>query len=97
MSRCPFCGARGVKLRDELTLNGVGFRFDYCGRCGKNWPEALSAEVEADANPPQEDIPTSRGDASPKVVPFGAKVADMADRIKAVGRDWKFDQAGESR
>ena len=96
MSRCPFCGARGVKLRDELTLNGMPFRFDYCGRCGKNWPEALSAEVDADGYPPQEDIPTPRED-SPKVVQFGAKVADLAERVKSAGRDFKHLQAGENR
>lgn len=94
MSRCPFCGARGVKLADELTLNGVAFRFDYCGRCGKNWPPALSEQVEADGHPPQEDIPTPREQA-PRSLQFGAKVADLAERVKASGRDWKHSQAGD--
>lgn len=94
MSRCPFCGARGVKIADELSLNGVVFRFDYCGRCGKNWPPALSEQVEADAMPPQEDIPTPRAE-TPRSVQFGAKVADLAERVKASGRDWKHSQAND--
>ena len=94
MSRCPFCGARGVKLADELSVNGVAFRFDYCGRCGKNWPPALSEQVEADAMPPQEDIPTPRAEM-PRVVQFGTKVADLAERVKASGRDWKHSQAND--
>ena len=97
MSRCPFCGARGVKIADELSLNGVAFRFDYCGRCGKNWPPALSEQVEADALPPQEDIPTPRETERTQPLQFGAKVADLAERVKAAGRDWKHSQAGENR
>ena len=83
-----------MKLADELSVNGVAFRFDYCGRCGKNWPPALSAEVEADGHPPQDDIPTPRTE-TPRSTQFGAKVADLAERVKASGRDWKHSQAGE--
>lgn len=37
-SRCPFCGARGVKIADRPVIDGVTFRFDYCGHCGRNSP-----------------------------------------------------------
>lgn len=37
-SKCPHCGARGVKIADEISRDGVSFRFDYCGVCGKNYP-----------------------------------------------------------
>ena len=95
MSRCPFCGARGVKLEDHVTLNELTWRADYCGRCGKTWPADAMERVEADGQPPTDDIPMPRTEAAPKVVHFGAKVADLAERIKQQGRDWKHAQAGE--
>lgn len=39
MTTCPFCGKRGVKIADRITMQGVQFNFDYCGYCGKNWPK----------------------------------------------------------
>jgi len=38
LSRCPFCGARGVRMADRRIVDGVPLQFDYCGKCGKNWP-----------------------------------------------------------
>ena len=96
MSQCPFCGAHGVKIADELSLQGVAFRFDYCGRCGKNWPPALSEQVEADALPPQDDLPNAPREPETKPpLQFSAKVSDLAERVKSIGRDWKHSQSGE--
>ncbi len=39
LSRCPFCGARGVLINDPLTLDGTIIDDPYCGVCGKNWPK----------------------------------------------------------
>jgi hypothetical protein len=50
LSRCPRCGARGCRIADTCVLDGVSHRFDYCGRCGKNWPAAAGGE--ADRLPP---------------------------------------------
>lgn len=38
MSRCPHCGARGVKLLEPLIKDGYNTDQPYCGACGKNWP-----------------------------------------------------------
>lgn len=37
-SRCPFCGARGVKCFAPLTVDTVQVDVPYCGHCGKNYP-----------------------------------------------------------
>jgi hypothetical protein len=42
-SRCPSCGARGVYLVDEVWVDGYPMRFDYCGKCGRNYPHHLVA------------------------------------------------------
>jgi hypothetical protein len=42
-SRCPSCGARGVYLVDEVWVDGYPMRFDYCGKCGKNYPRSMVA------------------------------------------------------
>lgn len=39
LSKCPRCGARGVKIADRWEKDGVTFEWPYCGVCGKNWPE----------------------------------------------------------
>lgn len=39
MSRCPHCGARGVKLTDVVVTDGYTIVTDYCGKCGKNHPK----------------------------------------------------------
>lgn len=97
MTRCPFCGALGVKLADEVHLQELTWRLDYCGRCGKNWPKDLSARVEADGLPPAEDIPIAPPVAAGgSVVPFTAKVAQLVEGFKKERtRDWKQAQAGE--
>lgn len=38
LSRCPHCGARGVRIADSHISDGCTLVFDYCGQCGKNWP-----------------------------------------------------------
>lgn len=38
LSRCPFCGARGVKLYEPLRFDGHDVDVPYCGKCGKNYP-----------------------------------------------------------
>lgn len=38
-SRCPRCGARGVKQYQPIVLDGVPTDRPYCGVCGKNYPE----------------------------------------------------------
>lgn len=38
LSRCPFCGALGVKLFEPLTMDGHQADVPYCGKCGKNYP-----------------------------------------------------------
>lgn len=38
LSRCPRCGARGVKCFEPLTRDGYQVDVPYCGKCGKNWP-----------------------------------------------------------
>lgn len=98
MTRCPYCDARGVKLADEVAVQGVAFRVDYCGNCGRNWPKALSERVEADGVPPQDDS-GSVSDAPRRdhnqPLRFAAKVAEMAERWKPSGVDFKHSQAGE--
>lgn len=98
MTTCPHCKARGVKLADEVSVQGVYFRVDYCGGCGRNWPKALSERVEADGVPPQDDSgaisEAPRRDHN-QPLRFAAKVAEMAERMKASGKDWKHSQANE--
>lgn len=48
VSRCPKCGARGVRIADRRILDGVPLVFDYCGRCGKNWPPTDFAPPDFD-------------------------------------------------
>lgn len=38
LSRCPHCGARGVKLFEPLIMDGHQADEPYCGQCGKNYP-----------------------------------------------------------
>lgn len=38
LSRCPWCGARGVKQFDPIVLDGVPTDRPYCGKCGRNYP-----------------------------------------------------------
>jgi uncharacterized protein (DUF983 family) len=38
LSRCPHCGARGVKLFEPLRHDGYDVDVPYCGHCGKNYP-----------------------------------------------------------
>lgn len=56
MSTCPFCKARGVKIADRLTHDGVTMAYDYCGKCGRNYPRQ-------DATAP-EHVATDYGPAS---------------------------------
>jgi hypothetical protein len=95
MTRCPFCGSRGVKLSDERLVNDLPFRFDYCGHCGRNWPKDLSARVEADGPPPQDDTDAISAPAAPRVLPFGARVAEIAERFDPSGPDFKQAQGGD--
>lgn len=98
MTRCPYCDARGVKLADEVAVQGVAFRVDYCGHCGRNWPKALSERVEADGVPPQDDsgsVSESPRRDHNQPLRFAAKVAEMAERWKPSGVDFKHSQAGE--
>lgn len=37
-SRCPRCGAQGVKQFEPLMLDGHNCDVPYCGKCGRNWP-----------------------------------------------------------
>lgn len=39
LSRCPRCGARGVKLFEPLIVDGFPRDVPYCGICGRNYPE----------------------------------------------------------
>lgn len=41
LSRCPYCGARGVKQYAPIILDGVPVDRPYCGRCGRNYPPSL--------------------------------------------------------
>ncbi len=95
MSRCPHCGARGVKLEDYVHLQELTIRTDYCGRCGRSWPKQLIDTVAADGQPPTDDMPLpAPRDVEPRPAVFGAKVAQIAERLKG-GRDWKHAQAGD--
>lgn len=38
VSKCPNCGARGVKIHQPLTKDGLDCDVAYCGICGKNHP-----------------------------------------------------------
>lgn len=38
LSRCPRCGARGVKQFEPLIVDGYPRDVPYCGKCGKNYP-----------------------------------------------------------
>jgi uncharacterized protein with PIN domain len=38
LSRCPFCGARGVKQYEPLVVDGLPRDVPYCGKCGRNYP-----------------------------------------------------------
>lgn len=38
LTKCPHCGARGVKIADRRIRDGFAIVADYCGKCGKNWP-----------------------------------------------------------
>ena len=46
LSRCPRCAARGVRIADLRVVDGVELRFDYCGRCGKNWPAQAAGRAD---------------------------------------------------
>lgn len=37
-SRCPHCGARGVRCEDRRWMDGLEFSWPYCGKCGRNYP-----------------------------------------------------------
>lgn len=37
-SKCPHCGAKGVKQFQPLTKDGYQCDVPYCGICGKNYP-----------------------------------------------------------
>lgn len=37
-SKCPHCGAKGVKQFSPLIKDGFMTDHPYCGVCGKNWP-----------------------------------------------------------
>lgn len=37
-SRCPHCGAVGVKQWEPFVKDGYATDVPYCGRCGKNYP-----------------------------------------------------------
>ena len=39
LSRCPRCGARGVKQFEPLVIDGMPRDVPYCGVCGKNYPD----------------------------------------------------------
>ena len=53
LSRCPHCGARGVKVADDRKFDGVKVGVDYCGQCGRNWPP--------EAPTPRQKVVTFRG------------------------------------
>lgn len=40
LSRCPYCRARGLALRDTWALDAVLFEWLYCGGCGRTLPQA---------------------------------------------------------
>lgn len=50
-SRCPNCGARGVKMLDPLVMDGHDCDKPYCGQCGKNWPDDVPREKLATLTP----------------------------------------------
>jgi len=39
LSKCPRCGARGVKQFEPLVVDGYPRDVPYCGKCGRNYPE----------------------------------------------------------
>ena len=89
MTVCPTCKARGVKLLDPLGP-------DYCGRCGRNWPAALSATVPADGVPPPDDVPHARAGAQAVSAPrpsaqFAARVGSLAAQFRQ-GARWQAQQ-----
>lgn len=45
-SRCPYCGARGVKQYEPLVVDGLPRDVPYCGKCGRNYPDAAQREAE---------------------------------------------------
>ena len=71
MSRCPHCGARGVKLRDDLELGSTVVGRDYCGRCGKNWPKDLAQRIAADGVMPTDEPTGEETDASTRTILAG--------------------------
>jgi uncharacterized protein (DUF983 family) len=50
LSRCPRCGARGVKLFASLFSDGLECDVPYCGNCGKNYPS------ERPPDPPRDNV-----------------------------------------
>lgn len=55
LSRCPRCGARGVKLFDPLVVDGLPRDVPYCGQCGRNYPDETQ-------KPPTNVTPFERSD-----------------------------------
>jgi hypothetical protein len=47
LSRCPHCGAVGVKIYDPITIDTQPVDAPYCGQCGKNWPEPKTPKPTA--------------------------------------------------
>jgi len=58
-----------VKIADEVSVQGLAIRVDYCGRCGRNWPRDLAARVPADGDPPRDPDPTPPQPQPPIVIP----------------------------
>ena len=50
VSRCPHCGAKGVKLVEPLMKDGYDTDRPYCGACGKNYP------VEHEPEPTRDNV-----------------------------------------
>lgn len=46
LSRCPRCGARGVKQYEPLVVDGYPRDVPYCGKCGKNYPTEPPARTD---------------------------------------------------
>lgn len=88
------CGARGAKLSDERLVHDLPFRFDYCGRCGRNWPAQLS-HVEADGQPPTDDDQPIPAPVEDRPAIFGARVAQVAERVKGQILDFKHAQGND--